>query len=186
MPLKPLGLPPGSVRALLLLALGARAVLDLREGAEIAPWLAATLLLCGAAYFGLRHASRHAPGPAVPGAPRPRPPLGLPAGTVRFFFLALVGYGAYLWIGRHGATAANAPIGWVVAGFVVGIVVRLLFARSREAEDPSTPAFWHAQALVVLAAAGGLVAFSVSQPAGLPDWVEPFLAACVTYYFGSR
>jgi hypothetical protein len=58
--------------------------------------------------------------------------------------------------------------------------------RFRRAEDSSTGLLWHVQALVVVIAMGGLVALGVTRPADLPDWIEPLMAAAVTYYFGWR
>jgi hypothetical protein len=182
--LKPLGLPPGSVRALLLLALVARAILDLKDGVELAPWLLVALLVSAAAYFSARAVGRI--GAADPAAPKPRHPLGLPAGTIRLLFLLALAVGAYFWFRHHEAGEANVPVVWVAGAFVFGVLVRWFGRRLRRPEDPSTGWFWHLQALVALIAAAGLVTFAVRAPEGVPDWVEPLLAAVVTYYFGSR
>jgi hypothetical protein len=182
--LKPLGLPPGSVRALLLLAVAARAVLDLRAGADPAIWLVVALVIAGVAYFARRQA-----GPSTlpaPDAPRPAPPLGLPTGSVRLLFLGVLGYGAYLWLEAHSFEEAKAPVGWVFGAFVLGVLARAFLRKMREPADAGTGWFWHLQALVALGAAAGLVTFGVTRPTDLADWVEPLLAAVVTYYFGSR
>src|SRR5262245_50549175 len=92
---RPLGLPVGSVRALCLLGLTARAILTLRESPPVEPWLWAALLVTAVAYFSARAASR-APADGAEPARRTHP-LGLPRGTIRILFLAAAAYGAYLY-----------------------------------------------------------------------------------------
>lgn len=174
---KPLGLPVGSVRALLLLALVARAVLDLRAHSGLADWLSVALIVSGAAYFAHRASGVGA---------AERPPLGLPAGTVRLLVLAGLGYGAWLYARTHEVDWRHLPTLWVVGAFVLGVVVRVLVGRLRIPDDSSTPKILHVQSLLILAAAGGLVFLAVKGDAGTPDWVDPLLAAALTYYAGAR
>jgi hypothetical protein len=189
--LKPLGLPPGSVRALLLIALGVRAVLDLREPPHtIEVWLGVALVLAAAAYFSSRSSSRWITVPAsgsVATTVRPRAPLWLPAGTIRLIALALAGYGAWLWYHHHDVSLGGVPTAWVLGAFALGIVLRWIGARARRPDDAGTGWFWHLQALVALGCAAGLVAIGLhGVPANLPSWIDPLLAAVVVYYFGSR
>jgi hypothetical protein len=184
---RPLGLPVGSVRALSLLGLTARAVLDLVARRPHAPWLVAAVVVCGAAYFAAR-ASRRGLVPAATGvpAPRPRDPLGLPAGTVRLLFLVGVGVCSWLYLREHRIEGARAGVALVVGGFGVGVLVRWFLTQVRRPEDASTLVFEHLQALASLVAAGGLVAFAVTGTAGTHDWIEPALAAACTYYAAVR
>jgi fermentation-respiration switch protein FrsA (DUF1100 family) len=184
---RPLGLPVGSIRALSLLGLTARAVLDVHQGRGLAPWLGAAILVCGAAYFAARAARRGlAPVPEGAAAPRERDPLGLPRGTVRFLFLAGVTYVAWAWVRAHGMEGPRAAAGLVVGGFAAGILVRWFLTQVRRPEDASTLVFEHLQAIASLVAAGGLVAFAVTGTAGTHDWIEPALAAACTYYAAVR
>ena len=184
MVIKPLGLPVASVRALLLLGLSARAVLDLRSEGEIVPWLATALLISASAYF----ASRSAMNASAPGASMGtrRHPLGLPAGSVRFLFLAALSYGGWLWWQGHEDAAARMPVVWVVGAFVLGILVRWLMVRIRP-EDVGARFFDHLLALIALVSVIGLVVLAVARrEASVSDWVQPLLAVVVVHYFGSR
>jgi hypothetical protein len=188
--LRPLGLPPGSVRALLLIGLGVRAILDLRTHHRIEPWLAVALLVSIAAYFSAR-SSAQGTAPQDPAAPKPSHPLWLPAGTIRAIVLLLVAYGAWLWYRHHsidleGARGEGAP-GLLLGAFALGVVLRWALGKARRPEDVGTGLFWHLQALVALASVGGLIAIALGGlPADIPPWVEPMLAAVVVYYFGTR
>jgi hypothetical protein len=184
---RPLGLPVGSVRAILLLALAARAVLELRTGALPAAWLLAALAFAAAAYFSARGASPREVGPTPEGAVRPTPPLGLPAGSVRTLFLLALAYGAFLWVKDRDLSREDLPILIVSVAFFVGVLGRWVLTKARTPADPGTARFDHLQALAALAAAGGLVALAALDRSGsLAWWIEPSLAAFVVYYFGVR
>ncbi len=183
---KPLGLPVGSVRALLLLGLSVSAVLDLRRTHDVSGWLLAALVVSASAYFASRHSPWRAPVP--PGAVTSRPPLGLPAGTVRFLFLAVVGYGAWLWHRDHELTPSQQPVVLVIAGFYIGVMVGFFMSQVRRPEDASTIFFDHLQATAAVLSMGGLVWLAVNgqPPVDLSPWSQPALAAVCTYYAGVR
>jgi CDP-diglyceride synthetase len=180
MSVRPLGLPVGSVRALLLLALGARAILDLRAAHAIAPWLVVAVLLAAASYFAARSSMRS--GGEKPG----RAPLGLPAGTVRLLFLALVAYGTWLYFRHHEIDVGSAPAVWVMGAYVVGLVVGLVVNRRRTPADAGATFWDHLLALVTLVAAAGLVWLARSGDTPPPTWVAPLLGAIVVHYFAAR
>lgn len=185
--LKPLGLPPGSVRALLLLGLVARTVLDLKDGLVPDPWLWVATLMCGAAYF----AARAAGGPGAPPiGPRPRPPLGLPAGTVRLLLLAGAGYALVLLYDRvapDDLAPHRAPVLWLLGAFALGVVVRLLARRLGRPRDLGTHWGWHLQALAVLISVGGLVAIGATgRQNDVAEWIQVLLAAGPVYYLATR
>ncbi len=185
----PLGLPRGSVRALLLLALGARALIDLRDAKPLQPWLLAALLMSIAAYFSARSGARSGVGGTVPdpNAPRVHPPLFLPSGTIRTIVLLGVGYGAWLWFRHRPDDVGGAAVVWVLGAFALGVIVRWMLSRARRPEDVGVGGFGHLEALVALACAAGLVAIGLGGvPGNVPSWTEPLLAAAVVFYFGSR
>lgn len=183
---KPLGLPVGSVRAMLLLGLSARAVLDLQRVHDVGGWLIAAIVVSACAYF----ASRRFPwrSSAASTVAPIRPPLGLPAGTVRFVFLAIVGYGAWRWSRDHDLAPGHQPIALVVAAFWIGVMVGFFMNMVRRPDDPSTLFFDHLQAVAAVLCAGGLVWLGVEpRPAAeTSTWLEPGLAAACTYYAGVR
>jgi hypothetical protein len=188
--LKPLGLPQGSVRALLLLGLFARAILDLRRAPHETPlWLGVALVVSVVAYFSSRSSARAGIAGTVPpeGAPRVRHPLFLPAGTIRTIVLVLVGYGAWLWFRHHDVRLGAVPTAWVLGAFALGVLVRWALGKARRPEDTGTGMFWHLEALVALACVGGLLAIALGQgPPDLPTWIEPLLGSVVVFYFGTR
>ncbi|MDJ0976353.1 MAG: hypothetical protein QNJ98_17965 [Planctomycetota bacterium] len=187
MVVKPLGIPAGSVRALLLLSLAARAVFDLREGDGIAGWLATTLIICASAYFAARAAANARRGNRLEGEQRGGHPLGLPAGTVRTLFLAALGYGAYLWFDHYGAEGANVPVAWVLGAFVIGLITRLLFSKLRLPEDHGARGADHLLALITLVAGVALPLLSaMGASPDMANWIEPLLACVVVHYFATR
>ena len=187
MVIRPLGLPAGSIRALLLLALSVRAVFSLRAEGTIEPWLATALIICAASYFASRAAvtaRRKTQGGEVV---RDTHPLGLPAGFVRTLFLAAVAYGTWMWFDHHAAADANASVAWVLLAFLVGIVVRLVLSKLRLPEDPGASKADHLLSLVSLIAGLALpVLAALGKSDALPDFAEPLLAAVVVHYFATR
>jgi hypothetical protein len=188
---RPLGLPVGSVRALCLLGLCARAVIDLYERRDVAWWLIAAIVVSAAAYFASR-ASRPAvtaAGPVPFGTPvrRERDPLGLPRGTIRILFLAAVAVGAWLWFREHRLEETQRPVAVVVGAFFVGVVVRWFLSQVRRPDDSGTLVFEHLQGFTAVVSAAGLVVIAVTRrDAELAAWIQPSLAAVCTYYAGVR
>ncbi len=183
---KPLALPVGSVRALLLLAMSVAAVFDLRRTHDVAEWLIAAIVISAAAYFASRHSPWRAPSPV--GAVATKPPLGLPVGSVRILFLVLAGYGGWVWSKYHGLTPDHQPMVLVIVAFWIGVMVQFFMSQVRRPEDPSTLFFDHLQALASLLCAGGLVWLAIEgQPSGeISPWTGPAFAAVCTYYAGVR
>ncbi|MCC7138639.1 MAG: hypothetical protein IT460_09470 [Planctomycetes bacterium] len=183
---RPLGLPVGSVRALCLLGLSARCVLDLRAHGSVAPWLVSAVVVSAVSYFSARAARAGTVDAPAHGA-TPRHPLGLPAGTIRLLFLALAGYGAWLWFRDHPLEEGGRPLVVVSIAFAIGVLVRGFLSQVRRPEDASTLVFEHLQAFVAVASAVGLVAIAVTgRDHELSSWIEPTLGAVCTYYAGVR
>jgi len=194
-----LGLPAGSVRAILALSvLGSLALIVLfqredRPGVEsLYVYLWGTFFLILANYFTVRsHRSvEEQVGPH---------PLGLPRGSVRFLLIAgLAALVLWLWQANH--LFANAPTlppgmfilvpGGFLVGWLVGRVAHIVFRHG----EPS----WYQdiQAWVAIIAMGILVIVMLLvmfiNP-GMPDekqidtttW-DGILVAIVSFYFGAR
>ncbi len=188
--IRPLGLPVGSIRALLLLGLTVRAVFDLRTyfatpamdrvPPPLAPWLLVAVLISAASYFAARSAASE--GGEVPR----RAPLGLPRGTVRLIFLILAGYGTYVYFHYSGTPLGAAQAFWILAAYGLGIVVHWIVTKRRGSDEAGASFFEHLLALVSLLSVGGLIWMAADPTATPPDWVEPLLGAIVVHYFASR
>jgi hypothetical protein len=200
---QPLGLPAGSVRALLtLMVLGTISIMLLTPEAEPRPiplYLYYLMFLILGHYFAVR---RHA---ALPGMPQQAPPFYLPRGTFRF--LILVGMSAVLAWGfyndphfaqRLTPSPSEQPyllvvvLGAFFVGIVVGRIGHALFA------GPLGPPPWFQdiQAWVALLSMVGMtieiVIRFVINPSVAPErqltWteLETGVAALVAFYFGVR
>ncbi len=176
---RPLRLPPGSVRALLLLGLTARAVLELRRASDLEPWLVAAVAMAAASYFAARSAGMGNRAPAH------RHPLYLPAGTVRLLFLVAAAYGAWLWFHTHGTSIGALPVIWIFIAYALGLIVRWVNRRRLYSLEAAATYFEHLSAVVSLLAVAALVWRGVT-PADSTGWVDPLLAAIGVHYFATR
>ena len=192
---RPLGLPPGSVRAVLALTVVGLVIQQALVGAPISLLLSETLLIVLAHYFASRRLVD------LPEALRRRleqdgvleaepSPLWLPKHSVRIIILlafcstALV----LLWQGRLFQPGAFGTIGLFFA-YLAGISVRGLVRWRRKNVAPSRRrSVWaHLKAAAVLAACAAVTALTLSgELATLPGWVEKLLLSLILFYFGSR
>jgi hypothetical protein len=199
-----LGLPAGSVRALLALAvLGLLWLLALRPvlGKNLADvklplefiYLQMLMVLILAHFFT-------AHGGSIGADPAGRSPLGLPRGSVRFLLLAgYLGLAAYLW---HNNLDFEIPtrgpflllLTLLISAFFLGHVVTGIVLRMSGGVLP--PAFQDIQAWVALLAILALAIVFVVQVFINPGLepgkriespvLEAILAALVGFYFGAR
>jgi hypothetical protein len=196
-----LGLPPGSIRAILsLLVVGlicALILIPIRgQPAPIPAYLFYLLFLVLGHFFAAHGQSIRRRGERGPS------PLYLPAGVIRFVLVVgLAGTVIYAWVTNRDAlehqlsasldTLRDQPTLPLVllAGFLLGVVVRTIVGREN-------PPFWwqNIEAWFALIADLGMVAEviirlvinpSLEQPLDLPSW-EGFLAGIVAFYFGAR
>ena len=197
-----LGLPAGSIRALLaMLVFGtALGLLALRPTQEVPDYLRDLLFIIMGHYFAARRRAGQAaePGPS---------PLYLPIGSVRFLLVAgCVGVGALLY--RRGQlTTPWAYPGvvtlWLMGGFLLGVALNALTGWLIGADRRPPRIVEDARALVSVAAALILVLMAWNRlvmavppeqiDAALSPWfhfgkfrLEHLLAAVVGFYFGSR
>jgi hypothetical protein len=188
------GLPGGSIRALLALAVfGAIWVLLLSDERGVPDYLRNLMFIILGHYFAAR--GQPASGDGDPGPP----PLYLPRGMMRMIFL-----GGFVVVGvlmaqrdrvfepGGDALSAGALTLVLVAGFLIGVVTSRIRAwRIRRGHQPRR-IFEDLRAIIALTAATALV-FAVFDVISLPDQGfarflggEEVLAAVVGFYFGSR
>jgi hypothetical protein len=194
-----LGLPAGSVRAILALAvLGSLALIVLLRREDVPGvdslyvYLWGTLFLIMASYFTARtHRSLEAhAGPH---------PLGLPRGSVRFFLIAgLASIVLWLWQTDHlFANPPRLPPGMVIlvpGGFLVGWFVGRVANAIFRGNEPA----WYqdVQAWIAIIAMGILVivmlivmfinpSMSEEKQVDTTTW-DGVLVAVVSFYFGAR
>jgi hypothetical protein len=197
-----LGLPAGSIRALLAILVFATvwALLLIRPSEEIPNYLGDLLFIIMGHYFAARRrvAEDQDPGP---------PPLYLPRGSVRLLLIAGSIAVAVLLFRRGQLTSLDQNPGVValllVGGFLLGVAMNTVMTWWRE-RGHQPPRFVEDLRAIVSLAAGGLLAFLVLNhvllvlpPSSIDNklltWVhsahlrpEQILAAVVGFYFGSR
>jgi hypothetical protein len=196
-----LGLPAGSIRALLtLIIVGIVCALLLMPGREgqpipIQPYLI-YLLFLSLGHFFAAHGSTIAPA----GAGQPSP-LHLPAGFIRLLIVVVL----VATVGWKLATARDALLAQIaasvallpeepympiviLAGFFVGVVFRWITGGDRSYWAQDVQAWFALIAILVLAVAALIhlvINPSLEADLHLPDW-DGFVAAVVAFYFGER
>jgi len=197
-----LGLPAGSIRALLaLLVFGTIwGLLALRPTEEIPDYLRDLLFIILGHYF----ASRRRAGQVVEPGPAP---LYLPNGSIRLLLVAgCVGVGGLLY-SRGQLTAPGQHPGvvtlWLVGGFLLGVAINAIWGLFVGKDRHAPKVFEDARAVVSMAAALILVlmvwnrVYLVVPPEQIDQALAPVfhlgkfrlehvLAAVVGFYFGSR
>lgn len=181
---EPLGLPRGSVRAIVAMALSAACWTLVLLGRPVPDYLLGLLLATVGFYFGFRSRSTNAGGRIYDAKAQKEEPLNLPAGFIRAFLVIGFVLAALLLAGRGLLLApAYLPLLATVLGLLVGHLFgrglgRLPAGRLRAAID-------HAKGLLVLAAALllAVAVLAIPEPPQLPLTA---LCAVVSFYFGSR
>jgi hypothetical protein len=192
----PLGLPAGSVRALLAFSiLGLLWALALNERGGTLPdlylYLQALMMLMLAHYFA-------AHGSSIGNRPGQRPPLFLPRGSVRLLLIAGVA-GLVVWFGMHWdeyTQPSKVPLELpfvILGGFLAGYLVQRLITRGKQ------PAFWLQDveawiALVCMVGLAGALLFHLFiKPSQDVEWemnafelANPILATAISFYIGAR
>jgi hypothetical protein len=197
-----LGMPAGSVRALLAILIFATlwSWLLLRPTQEVPDYLSDLLFIIMGHYFAARRRAAEDPEPGPP-------PLFLPRGSVRLLLLAGSALVAILLYRRGDLIAIDRNPGVVtlllVGGFLLGVAMNVVTAWWRD-RGHRTPRFVEdLRALVSLMAAASLVLLVLNRlfpfipPARGEDFLAPWvhlgrlgpehvLATVVGFYFGSR
>ncbi len=190
----PLGLPVGSVRALVTLSVLATIWWQLYHGSATSPVLRDTLLLVLGYYFGARGAKAPAAdalaGAAPPRESNPYDPLYLPRGSVRL--LILLGFGGVAYKlygdGKLVGPTGPPPLLVLVGTFLAGTAVRATFAGLGRFVAARVKSFFgHALALGTL---GVVVPYCLATALGHEHELDSrFVSAfvgIVGFYLGKR
>jgi hypothetical protein len=195
-----LGMPAGSVRALLtLIVVGlicATLLIPAREApVPIPPYLIHLLYMMVGHYFASRGLSRSSD-------VKESGPLYLPTGCVRLIIIAaLVGTVVWKYVNDRPGLEAQFTVSVealkaqpflaiiVLAGFFLGALVRMVLGRRDRSVALLNFEAWMSLIAVLLMCVAALIHLvinpSLAEPLDLPDW-EGFLAAIVAFYFGER
>lgn len=187
------GLPAGSIRAVLALAVfgAVWALLALHPEQRLPEYLQNLMFIILGHYFAARrHVAVGEQGPS---------PLYLPRGAIRLLFLlGFVAIGALLVqqdrvVSSDGARLEPGALTLLlVLGFLLGVASKRVLAWIRPADRPLPRVIEDLRAAVAIVAAGLLLlvvfgAWAPRAPFGLPDSVvQDALAATIGFYFGSR
>lgn len=190
----PLGLPSGSVRALMTMIVVAVTCADIVGGRPIEPVWTETLMVALAYYFTSRRFLQLPPEvlhklEADGIVPKEPLPLYLPRGTIRFLLLGtFLSVAAYQY--QHGKLFEKEtfPIFITLLAYFAGTTVRgVLNWWYRGRIVPASRWWADLKAVTVL---GALVLTAILQVIGqqhlAPLWLENITMAMVLFYFGSR
>ncbi len=179
----PLGLPTGSVRALLTLLIVGVVVVQTVRGQEIELLWAETLMIALAHYFTTRRFLNLPPEVirrlAEEGHVETEAnPLFLPRYSIRIILLAaFVGLAVYLYQKNQLLESPALPILGVVFAYLLGIMARV--RRIRLWEDLKA-------AVVLLTLLATALPYFLNRPDLVPDYLRYVALGLVLFYFGSR
>jgi hypothetical protein len=188
-PPQPLGLPAGSVRAIIALMLCGTLWFQVLRGEVIEDILVGSALLVVGFYFGVRSGMGPPIAPAT--AEGTRQPLFLPRGSIRFvLLLGFFGVIAYMWFRGRGIPEAFLLILEVLASYIIGYIASAIVARRQMAGKKPSRAlaiFRNVNAVAAMLLVGYLCGTLIfSWPRFYPEYTKNALAWIVAYYFGSR
>lgn len=189
-----LGLPGGSVRALLTLLVLAVVIVQVYRGREIEPLWAETLMIVLAHYFSSRRFIHLTPEAihqlqAEGRLETETHPLYLPRHTIRaIIVVAFVALAVYVYQAGRILEPSTLSVLGVVFAYLLGIVARGLTGWWRKGRPSQAIRGWEdAKAVLVLLAllltAG---AYLVDRPDLLPQQFRNVTLGLVLFYFGSR
>jgi len=190
----PLGIPNGSVRALLTLQIVAVVIYQLVEGREVKPVWTELLMIVLAHYFTSRRFVHLAPDVIERledegHIEAERHPLFLPRHSVPLLLvLAFVGLAVYLYQTQHLFESEALSILGVVFSYLLGVAARGILNWTSGDRQPRPAQLWEdIKALVVLSAmAFTAAAYPLGVEDHLPSAVCNVTLGLVLFYFGSR
>jgi hypothetical protein len=190
----PLGLPTGSVRAVLTLLILAVVVHEVVLGRLVAVIWTETLVIALAYYFTYRRfvslprdvITRLEREGALPREPNP---LGLPRHSIRILIvLTIGGLGAYLY--REGRLLDEQVI--TIFGtalcYLLGVFISAFTTWWSKGRKTLATHFWEdiKAAAVLLIVAATAVLYFLKGPEMVPHWLQTTTVGLVLFYFGSR
>ncbi|MBS0260499.1 MAG: hypothetical protein JSS02_00975 [Planctomycetes bacterium] len=190
----PLGLPTGSIRALLTLLILAIVVHEVVLQRPVTVIWNETLVIALAYYFSYR---RFVALPAevitrleADGTlPRERNPLFLPRLSVRFVILLVIGgLAAYLYREQRLFEPQVVTMFGTMLCYLVGVLVRGVTAWWTKGEKSLATHVWEdlKAVAVVLTVAATACLYFLTGPEMVPHWLETATVGLVLFYFGSR
>lgn len=190
----PLGLPTGSVRAVLTLLILAVVVHEIVLGRQVAVIWTETLVIALAYYFTYRRfvslprnvITRLEQEGALPREPNP---LGLPRHSIRILIILTIGgLGTYLYREQRLLEPQVITIFGTVLCYLLGVFTGAVTSWWSKGHKTLATHFWEdmkaVTVLLAVAATAGL--HFLSGPDNLPFWLETTTVGLVLFYFGSR
>jgi hypothetical protein len=190
----PLGMPTGSVRALLTLMVVAVVTTNLGRESELNILWVETLLFALAHYFTSRRLVE-LPKEVILRLEdegvlrRERHPLFLPRHSIRVIILgAFIALGVYLYQEGRLANSRALSLLILIAAYLAGCLVRVICdAWNHWRGRPGWRVWGDAKALIVLAAVMFVgVPELMEETVAIPPWSEQVALSLVLFYFGSR
>ncbi len=190
----PLGLPSGSVRALLTLLILAVVVAQLLRGQEVEVLWTETLMIALAHYFTSRRFINLAPEvirqlESTGQLEQEAHPLYLPRHTIRILiFTVFVGVGVYLYRQDRLFDSQALSILGVVFAYVLGTVAHGILHWWTKGKQTPTVRGWEdlKAAAVLLVLLYTAATYLFEMPEAAPRQVRDTALALVLFYFGSR
>lgn len=190
----PLGLPTGSVRAILTLLILAVVVHEVALGRQVAVIWTETLVIALAYYFTYRRFVS-LPREVITrlereGAlPREANPLGLPRHTIRMLIIVTIGaLGVYLYREKRLLEPQVITIFGTALCYLLGVFVSAVTSWWSRGRKTLASHVWEdikaGAVLLTVAATAGL--HFLSGPGMVPHWLETTTVGLVLFYFGSR
>jgi len=195
----PLGLPPGSLRAIMTLLILAVVLVQTARGEALDAFWSNTLLIVLAHYFTSRRLVRLPPDVLARlenegGLPIDPPPLFLPKRSIRsIIVLSFVGLGVFLY--QHGrfanldwANLGTLDVFLIAAVYLIGVLWGGLTSwwAGRRGADPSPRWADLKAAVVLLILAATAIAYLAGRPDLVPGAAHKMALGLVLFYFGSR
>ncbi|MFN0051640.1 MAG: hypothetical protein ACKV0T_05585 [Planctomycetales bacterium] len=192
----PLGLPTGSIRALLTLLIVAVVIVETVRGRPVNELWGETLLIALAHYFTSRRFVGMSPDllkrlEGEGAIPQESNPLYLPRHSIRaLIVLAFAGLAYYVFQVEEVRTFdAVPPILVTVSAYLLGIFARYLFGARRTRPVLGKPSrLWEdlKAVAVILVMLGTAIPYLLGHGDELPQHLRSFTLAFVLFYFGSR
>jgi len=181
----PLGLPRGSVRALVALAMAGSCTAIVVTGQDLPGSLASLLLAIIGFYFGFRTKAASLSDRMYDPTARREQPLYLPSGVIRMLLIAGMVVMAVSLLRRERLLKVSEHVEFfvVMAGLVVGHYFSKLFRRGA----PSTRvSVGHLKALLVLGVAAAATGLFLTGAFAEHRGITMALCAAISFYYGSR